>query len=436
MPVEALNPESGKRSVRSPLRSYVNMRFRLRGKRKVYRFLNQLAGANRYLWNAALAQCKKDYKETGKSKNTQFDLCKWYKQHKDTGAPWLKEYPVVLTRTGLKDLAQAYKEFFKQTRGFPRFKKKGKAKKTFAVEIAGSSIKSGGYFRLKRGLFAKMLNYDRINRYSNPVAKSARIFEERGKWYITVAYEVDAVEYEAGSTGIGVDRNVRQVADSTGKIHYLTDVERLEERIKQLQRRQAKRTKGSCKYRKTKRTIARHKRKIANIRKNDHRHIARDITAHSTLVLLEALKTKGMTASARGTVENPGKNVKQKAGLNRGILGTSWANMERCFEERGVVYKINPANTSQTCSKCGDRDAKNRVSQSMFRCLKCGYQINADINAALNIRTWGIASWQKSNGSGAYVRPVVAERNLASAARQWVTKEQNKQRMAYGHSRI
>lgn len=90
MPAESVNQKPQERS-------YVSVRFRLRGKRKIYRFLNELAGANRYLWNAALAQCRKDYAETGKSKTARNSLYKWYKQHKDTEAPWLSKYPVALT---------------------------------------------------------------------------------------------------------------------------------------------------------------------------------------------------------------------------------------------------------------------------------------------------------------------------------------------------
>ena len=400
-------------------RSYVNIRFRLRGNRKVYRFLNELAGANRYLWNHALAQAKQDYEETGKAKTSRFDLCMWYKHHKDTVAPWLKDYPKVLTRTGLKDLSDTYKQFFKKQRGFPRFKKKGKSKSSFAVEVNHLSFSDNGYFRLKRRMHVKMIAHHRTRRYSNPVPKSARIFEEHGNWYITVCYEVDAVEHTADRNGIGVDRNVGQVADSTGQIHRLTDTSDLEGRIKALQRRQAKRKRGSCKYRKTKHTIARHQRKIANIRKNDLRHIARNITNTCSLVFLEDLKTKGMTASAKGTVENPGKNVKAKSGLNRVILKTGWGQLESYLGEWGVVHKINPAYTSQTCSECGHRDAGNRVSQSVFRCQQCEYLINADVNAALNIRASGMASF---NGSGAYIRPVVVERK--PAIRQRALNEQ------------
>ena len=272
-----------------------------------------------------------------------------------------------------------------------------------------------------------MIAHHRTRRYSNPVPKSARIFEERGNWYITVSYEVDAITCQSDGQGIGVDRNVGQVADSTGEIFYLTDTTRLEKRIKKLQRRQAKRKVGSCKYRKTKHTLARHQSKIANIRKNDLRHIALRITDKFTLILLEDLKTKGMTASARGTIESPGKNVKQKSGLNRGILGTGWGQLDQYLSERGFVVKIPPAYTSQTCNKCGYVDAGNRVSQSIFKCQMCEYLINADVNAAVNIRESGMASY---TGSGAYVRPVITERK--PAIRQRAVKEQ-RELACHGH---
>ena len=404
----------------SRTRQHVTIRFRLRGDKKTCRFLNKLAGVNRYLWNAALAKAKEDYAETGQSQTSQFDFYKWYKVHKDTVAPWLREYPVNATRTGLKDLADAYKQFFKKKRGFPRFKKRGKAKKSFSVDVSGGKMFStNGYVRLKRGMHMKMLRFYRVNRYTNPVPKTARIFEENGNWYMTVVYEVDATLQYADGIGIGVDRNCGQIADSAGRIFYLTDTSGIEKRIQKLQRRLAKKQKGSHSWRKLKKTIARHERKIKNIRRNDLRHIALSLTEISTLVILEDLKTKGMTASAKGTVENPGRNVKQKAGLNRSILGTGWAILEQFLRERGVVIKVPPHYTSQTCSKCSCVNAKNRQKQSEFLCLACGYQANADTNASVNIRVSGMASWHElcRTGCGAYVRPVIAERKPATGQR-------------------
>ena len=144
----------------SGTRQYVTVKFRLRGDQKVYSFLHALAGANRYLWNAALSKAKEDYKETVQSRTSQFDFYKWYKVHKDTVTPWLREYPVNATRTGLKDLADAYKQFFKKKRGFLRFKKRGKAKKSFTVDVSGGKMFSkNGYFRLKRGMYGRCYDF-------------------------------------------------------------------------------------------------------------------------------------------------------------------------------------------------------------------------------------------------------------------------------------
>ena len=150
---------------------------------------------------------------------------------------------------------------------------------------------------------------------------------------MTAVYEMDAIKQGTDGIDIGIDRNCGQVADSTGRVFYLTDTSRIERCVQKLKRRQARKQKGSHFWRRRKKTIARHERKIKNIRRNDLRHIALSLTEISTLVILEDLKTKGMTASAKGTVENPGRNVKQKAGLNRSILGTGWAILEQFLRE-------------------------------------------------------------------------------------------------------
>jgi transposase len=76
-----------------------------------------------------------------------------------------------------------------------------------------------------------------------------------------------------------------------------------------------------------------------------------------------------------------------KAGLNRGILANGWGLLVQRLEHKaaGRVAKINPAYTSQTCSVCGHCAPGNRESQAVFRCVACGHQANADVNAAANI---------------------------------------------------
>jgi len=102
-------------------------------------------------------------------------------------------------------------------------------------------------------------------------------------------------------------------------------------------------------------------------------------------------------------MENPGKNVKQKSGLNRVILKTAWGiklipvtGFEIYLGQKMWVIKIPPHYTSQRCSQCGFTDKGNRTSQSRFKCLNCGFSMNADINAANNIRDTGACSFFQS----------------------------------------
>ncbi|MHB8320244.1 MAG: zinc ribbon domain-containing protein [Acidimicrobiales bacterium] len=111
--------------------------------------------------------------------------------------------------------------------------------------------------------------------------------------------------------------------------------------------------------------------------------------------MFEDLHIKSMTESAKGTVKAPGRNVRQKAGLNRAILNKGWYALEHRTGEKQLRHGhshlvVRAAGTSITCVDCGHLDKDSRVSQSMFICTNCGYQANADLNAADEIRKRGI----------------------------------------------
>jgi putative transposase len=115
-----------------------------------------------------------------------------------------------------------------------------------------------------------------------------------------------------------------------------------------------------------------------------------DIARSFGTVVIEDLNVKNMTASARGTREQPGRMVRQKAGLNRAILEQGWTAFAHLLtyklEERGGdLVTDDPAYTSQTCSACGATDKRSRKSQAVFKCFECGYRVHADLNAAINI---------------------------------------------------
>jgi putative transposase len=125
----------------------------------------------------------------------------------------------------------------------------------------------------------------------------------------------------------------------------------------------------------------------ADRRKDWCEQTSTDLARRFDVIRVEDLKIGNMTRSARGTPEEPGRNVRQKAGLNRGILGSGWGLLVRRLEDKaaGRVEKISPAYTSQRCSACGHIAAGSRQSQALFRCVACGFACNADVNAARNI---------------------------------------------------
>ena len=103
-----------------------------------------------------------------------------------------------------------------------------------------------------------------------------------------------------------------------------------------------------------------------------------------------------MSKSAQGTLENPGRNVKAKSGLNRSILDQGWFEFRRQLEYKqtwngGMVVAVPAQNTSRRCSACGHISDHNRRSQAQFTCTNCGFEINADVNAARNILALGLA---------------------------------------------
>jgi transposase len=106
-----------------------------------------------------------------------------------------------------------------------------------------------------------------------------------------------------------------------------------------------------------------------------------------------------MTRSAKGTVEEPGKNVRAKAGLNRSLLEGGLAGLiqkiaYKAERDGSRLIKVDPRYTSQTCSKCGVVDVRNRRDQSHFVCVGYGHTANADENAAKNILARALSAAQ------------------------------------------
>ena len=145
----------------------------------------------------------------------------------------------------------------------------------------------------------------------------------------------------------------------------------------------ARKVKFSANCQKAKRRVTNAQRKIRNTR-NDRLHQASTmISKNHAVVVLEDLRITNMTASAKGTIENPGTNVLAKSGLNRRILDQGWGEFCRQLGYKlawngGTLLLVDSRNTSRTCAQCAQVSRENRQTQSAFRCLVCGHAANAD----------------------------------------------------------
>ena len=143
-------------------------------------------------------------------------------------------------------------------------------------------------------------------------------------------------------------------------------------------------------WKKQKERVQRRYRKVANIRR-DHLHkTSTTVSKNHAVVCLENLKVKNMSRSAKGTLEEPGRNVQAKSGLNRAILDQGWSKFRRQLDYKlerngGTLVVVSPYNTSRTCPGCGHVTAKNRKTQEEFACVSCGFEANADHVGAINI---------------------------------------------------
>jgi putative transposase len=114
------------------------------------------------------------------------------------------------------------------------------------------------------------------------------------------------------------------------------------------------------------------------------------LVSNNALIAIEDLAVKNMTACAAGTIQAPGSNVRQKAGLNRAILRNGWSMARSMLQYKAAwrsatLVAVPPAFTSQQCSCCGHIALENRKTQALFECVECGHAENADRNAARNI---------------------------------------------------
>jgi putative transposase len=194
------------------------------------------------------------------------------------------------------------------------------------------------------------------------------------------------------SSAIGVDVGIARFATlSDGTfLAPLNSFKRHQQRLAKYQRRMSRKVKFSNNWKKEKAKVQKVHTAIANARKDFLHKATTPISQNHAMVAIEDLQVGNMSRSSKGTAEQHGKRVKQKAALNRAILDQGWSEFRRQLEYKmqwsaGMLIAVRAHHTSQTCPDCGHVAADNRRTQSLFLCVASGYTQNADVVGAMNV---------------------------------------------------
>ena len=334
---------------------------------------------------------------------------------------WLGALPAQSAQQILKAYVRSWKNCWEGRTSAPEFKSRSRSRMSVDLPQAAHMLvhrvgRKVGMLRVAKVGWVKF-------RWSGPIPgvgreagriTGARLVRDILGWHVVFRTEIDlpAPSQHPGPY-VGVDRGINvamALSDGNDQTHGTWIRPREAERLLRLERKAARQRQNHKRGEKTSKRLARTYDQIANVRarikrrRNDWQHKTTTTLAERYgIVVVEDLRIGNMTQSAKGTVEAPGRNVRQKAGLNRSMLNEAHARTAelltyKLIERGGQLIKVPAAYTSQTCSACRNRDRHAR-SGVKFNCTNCGWVGHADTNAALNILAAGLAVYGRGAGA-------------------------------------
>ena len=313
-----------------------------------------------------------------------FSLCKTAKRVRQGN--YFKDCPLIPLRGVCKNFSEAWKKKFNQfggsSKGFPKFKNEYNSftlDQNISVRHTenGSTVKISG---IKKRLVIRRKGVDQyktIGGFDNNVKKLVIRKEFGYRWYITLVYKTDDEVVENTET-IGIDRNVSNVYTSKGEMLKVPSLEKLDTNIKNKQRKLSRQVHNSNRYNRTNTQIQKSHKKKNKILLNFAHQVSNYLRGYN--IILEDLETQKMKSKT-------GRNNKQ---LRKSIAEAAWTKLGQFLKYKTNVKFVDPAYTSQTCYNCKTIDKNSRKSQSRYHCSNCGTDVNADLNAAMNILARGL----------------------------------------------
>lgn len=328
-------------------------------------------GACRVVYNMGLEIKQATYKATGKN-ISNYTL---QKQLKDVRAEvgWIGDVPSGTLIAALDRLDRSYSSFFRTFKiggGFPKF-----ASKKAYKSIHFKSVRLGkGRITLAKIGAIKIFKDSPVF----GIPKTATIIQESTGFFICIQCKDVPIKFESENQAIGLDMGLSYFCiDSNDKfVANPRHFKKYERRLRIENRSLARKKKGSKSWTKQAIRLNRLHYKVGNVRRDFLHKESTKIAKVNSLVVIEDLNIKGMSKNRR---------------LSKHILDAGWGIFKTMLEYKTTVLKVDARHTSQMCFECGSVDSKSRISQAEFCCTSCGHLSNADVNAARNILSRGMA---------------------------------------------
>ncbi|AMN31130.1 transposase [Clostridium perfringens] len=361
--------------------------------------IHRTIGVSRFIYNFYIAHNKEVYEKEGKFVSGM-DFSKWLNNEyipNNQDKKWIKEVSSKATKQAIMNGDKAFKDFFKGTKGFPKFKKRKnqdvkayfpKNNKTdWTLERHRVKIPTLGWIRFKEFGYIP----------TNSVVKSGTVSQKSNRYYVSILVEEDDIQiFDPINEGIGIDVGIKDFAICSDGVKFkninkTSTVKKVEKKLKREQRKLSRkyeslkiRNKNIEEWRATRQNIQKQVVKVQKL----HQRLANIRTDYINKTVFSIIKQKPSYITIEDlAVSNLMKNKHlSKAIASQKFFEFKTKLMSKCKEnniELRIVDRFYPS--SKTCSQCGKVKKDLKLSDRIYRC-DCGLTIDRDLNASINLK--------------------------------------------------
>ena len=350
---------------------------------------NKILGCYRFVYNHMLAR-KQDAYKADKTNLGLTELSKYFHHEllKVEQYQWLKEQNTKVMQQAIRQMFTAYDKFFKEHKGFPKFK--SKRDKQSALFPIGAISKKNTFDTRKITLTKKLkdikfrcsdLYHKRLQKYKDNIRSATLSKTKSGCYTLSILVDMndnELIKFNKTGRDVGIDLGVKDfVITSDGEVfenkHFF---KKDEKRLTKLQRQLSKKRKGSSNFHKQCKRIARVFETITNKKENYIHSVVNYLLHHYKTIYMEGLNTSGMLKNHKLA------KAIQEVGFYKFKMTLSTKALQN---DKKVVLIGRYYPSSKTCSKCGYIYQDLKLSERKWQCPNCGSYHDRDYNAALNI---------------------------------------------------